>query len=379
MSPAHTSGIHSCTRSDAVTPVVQLEDSNVLLKDVSIVRILPGPGKSNEHDIPIVFEGVQIIPVNVVSFGANVVVSFGAAEEQQSQEGVYWWGLRRWSFSVAGALLEIADDLSDLLPIRLPLLRGALGELSHDMAPHAVPCAAMLAHVTVGGPGATAVFVAGLTVPTWVQLHAVTAAIMGAGAYVMLERMPDKPDRRAQRFAAAALAVGAAMHAFQACGGLPVFFPEIANQLCAPAVVAHYVGDYISLPLLLTAYAHLAGKEPSHLLPVAALAFVGVTGFVASGTIDDSLHAFGAAVLGAAAMYQASVTLTGSVPGCADMQRLHTSQDLFIFGWLILMVARCLACGGEITELTEDKLIVLVDLLSKLGVCHLALKPQMLA
>jgi len=123
-----------------------------------------------------------------------------------------------------------------------------------------------------------------------------------------------------------------------------------APRVCKPAVVAHYVGEGLSLPLLLAAYARLADRELDELLPSLTFAAFGVVAFAALGAVDDSAIALLSATIGARSLRLAAQVLNGVLPRSPDMQRLYTSQDLFFFGWVLLTGARSLACLGQISR-----------------------------
>lgn len=297
---------------------------------------------------------------------------FGTNAEKQS----YLWGVGCFSSSVACALGELVNDFGKLLP------RFALGELSEDLAPHAVPCALVLYHVTVGATVAAVDVSAAAPLPSWLQLHSITAGLLGAGACVMLGRTPQKPNRHAERFAAASLAASALVQSLQACGGLASWLPDVGRRRSSGLQARRRRPLRRRGPLAAAAPRRLraprgprAGRAPAqpHVRGLRSRGLRGLGGRRRLGhrTPERDHRSSLPAPGGAGAERSAAKVARHAAP-------VHVPGPLLLRLGASHRSPQPRLSRPDLEDLTEDKVMAVADLVCKLGVCHLALKPPAL-
>lgn len=222
------------------------------------------------------------------------------------------------------------------------------------------------------------VILSGLTLTTKAT-YALVSMGMVAGAYKMWIRWPELADRTVQRRASVVLLITSAYHGILALMGTPVM---LGAYVAHPDIVVHGFLDLIVQPLLILNLGHLTGRMSKQMLPAICLASVGTT----ACTLAAASHVFGRSILllgvGAWSFSKAHAEISEelsdnpSYVSSTNKARMQIGTDLLAFCWITFPVVEAVGLYGGVSPERFLFVMEIIDVLQKLGVCHLVLKNE---
>lgn len=274
--------------------------------------------------------------------------------------------------------------LHDTKNVSLLLLDRAavpLLELSED-AGHG----GALALLAVAGPGASAaaggkalIALCGLSVQTK-GLYTLFGFAMIGGAWSMWNRHPAEADRTVQQRSAIALACSGMMH-FVLALGQGIIPPPLAIHMVSPDVVARFLPDVIITPLIIMNVGYIAGKKADQMAPTMVFGVLSALSFATAAAVTQD-EAIPLLATGVVCMFKSAYDINRVLPvyagSIAAVNKLRTqiSADLMVFTWIGFPLVEALGMADCISLPMQLHAYVLLDILGKLGVCHIVLRSQ---
>lgn len=206
----------------------------------------------------------------------------------------------------------------------------------------------------------------------------------------MWHRHPeDVACREVQHVCAAVLAVSATAHlamlVMNGPAGMQILtdgFAPFAVNFAHPSLAARYLQDLIVSPLLLVNLGFLAGCQRHEMLPTICMSLLGSAGGICAALAPSGTQQWMFLGMSAAAVSAAAIDITQRLPRHAghvsprNEVRCRISADLLAFGWSLYPVVQGLGIAHAIGEPTELVWLALLDIFSKLGVCHVLSKER---
>mmetsp|Transcript_46760 Transcript_46760/g.117784 ORF Transcript_46760/g.117784 Transcript_46760/m.117784 type:complete len:389 (+) Transcript_46760:161-1327(+) len=210
-------------------------------------------------------------------------------------------------------------------------------------------------------------------------VYALMSLAMAGGAYSMWNRHPEEVDRTLQRRSAAALLCSSAMHLALALGfGIP---PSLPIHVTNPEVMVRFLPDIVIIPLIIMNIGYLAGKKADHMLPTVGFGLLSTVS-LATAAAATSSEAVPLLVTGITCMLKAAFDINRALPvqagslSAVNKLRTQISADLMVFTWVGYPLVEALGMMNCITLSSELHAFVVLDLIGKLGVCHIVLRSQ---
>lgn len=271
--------------------------------------------------------------------------------------------------SIRTAALVVLDRAS------VPLL-----ELGEDAGPGgALALMATLgpaASVATGGKALLAL--CGLSTQTK-GLYALLSMVMAGGAWSMWHRYPGEADRTLQQRSAAALMCSSVVHLALALGlGIP---PSLPLHVTNPEVVARFLPDIIIVPLMIMNVGYLAGKKADNMLPTVGFGLLSTVSLATAAAVNQG-EALPLLVTGITCMFKAAFDINRALPvqagslSAVNKLRTQISADLMVFTWVGYPLVEALGMVNCITLSSELYAFAVLDLIGKLGVCHIVLRSE---
>mmetsp|Transcript_55029 Transcript_55029/g.128128 ORF Transcript_55029/g.128128 Transcript_55029/m.128128 type:complete len:388 (+) Transcript_55029:59-1222(+) len=287
---------------------------------------------------------------------------------------------------------DAMETVSDLKGVTLP--REALTELAQATgagSTHRALVVPVAISVLAAPQVHTAVVIAGVSFSTKF-IYTFVSFIMAVASHSMSLRHPDEPDRTVQRRSALALGFCAGTHMLAL---IAQQLPSASLQLLLESmgidlellsgakglVFCHFLEDFVVQPILIMNLGYLSGQSPRRMIPCIAWSLLST--FCSSGACltTTSPHGMILVLLGFSSLGLAAQAV-GQLPGHAqsvhtvNKQRSQIAGDLLVFTWTLYPTVQALGFVGSLTPQQQLHLFALLDMLLKVGVCHIMLRAR---
>lgn len=219
--------------------------------------------------------------------------------------------------------------------------------------------------------GPLSVISSGLVVHTR-TLCGINACILTAGACNMWARFPDEETRTPLRLLAAALSISA----LASLNSLYLPVPHLN-------IMIHTLPDIIIAPLILNGMGFIGGQSRAQMMPTMAFSVAGASALSAAAACPSLIGCKLLLLAGASCMAKVFWEVNTKWPseavgmGPGNRKRLQISSDVFVISWSGSVLIEYLGLFQYLTGPSAVQALILLDVLGKLGVCHLIVRnPQ---
>jgi len=281
-----------------------------------------------------------------------------------------------WVYRDESKDIEDKQKRRDVLKLALQELREDMGLDQLHTPSFYVPLAIML----LPQPATAMVKVAGITLSTKV-VCATAAAFMILCSNNFWNRFPDLEDRTLHKRSACVVALSGAFCITAGFGSqvLPKIFGDNINLL-----LLHVVKDAVTLPLIIGNIGYILGASSSEVALPILLGEAGI-GAVAGANLIPQVpmkilleSGVACAFIGTSARYLQSFAQNQAANriGLHNQRRGFVCLDLFALSWIATPCVHAASTFGILPSANHLQIIVILDLLNKLGISHLVLNKQ---